>query len=396
MVLVSIFVLAYSNDPNFIREMTNCERLEYIDSTGIEGYDFIKPYLEELCLLGDVPEFSQSLIKKLNMTDVADVILQEKTNEGDENVKEFIITFIYKQLINLKIDEPPDFTDELEFNNGTNITDTLPSAGNINETELATPPMLKMLEPVPVHKQFIEQQDILVPNIKIKILTLFILEGLTTVFFTIEILLRLSTCPNIKVYFLSLIDSADALSLLGSYLYFFLYLTYPNLRYDSWINYLAYLQALRSFRFFRLILCMRAGIVLAYSLRRNIKDLFILVLFVFAGMCTFGTCIYIAEENETFQSIPDAWYLSVITMTTVGYGDIHPQTNIGRFFCCLCAVAGILLLALTVPMFANHFLVLYNHIETENVVKKYRERKIKQFHDKESGDKLQKKQKATY
>jgi hypothetical protein len=120
---------------------------------------------------------------------------------------------------------------------------------------------------------------------------------------------------------------------------------------------------------------MRAGIVLAYSVRRHIKDLVILLLFVFAGMCTFGTCIYIAEDNAKIESIPDAWYLSIVTMTTVGYGDIYPETKVGRFICCLCAVAGVILLALTVPMFTNHFQMLYNHIETENVIEKYKQKK---------------------
>ncbi|XP_060568360.1 potassium voltage-gated channel protein egl-36-like, partial [Ruditapes philippinarum] len=49
MILLSIFTLAYSTDPGFQRAMTNCERLEYMKSSDIEGYEMMKPYLEEKC-----------------------------------------------------------------------------------------------------------------------------------------------------------------------------------------------------------------------------------------------------------------------------------------------------------------------------------------------------------
>jgi hypothetical protein len=372
---MSIFVLAYSTDQSFHRELTNCERLQYLGYRGIEGYESIKPYLEELCTLGDEPVLSESLIKKLNLSDIENILLRESKDDGG-NLKRFVFTFIHKRLMTTnKVEELeaeisyPDWLAEYDFENSTEDKNT--------SSLIEYPQQLhaKNLKPIPVGEIFTSQKDFIVPNIKIKMFTLIIFEGLTTIFFTIEFVLRLSTCPNFKVYFLSVIDCSDALSLLGSYLYFFLYLMFPHLRYDSWIDYLAYLQTLRSLRFFRLVLNMRAGIVLAYSVRRNIKDLVILMLFLFAGMCTFGTCIYIAEDNAKIESIPDAWYLSIVTMTTVGYGDIYPETKIGRFICCLCAVAGVVLLAITVPMFANHFLILYNHTETENVIEKYKQKK---------------------
>jgi hypothetical protein len=157
---------------------------------------------------------------------------------------------------------------------------------------------------------------------------------------------------------------------------------------------------LRSLRLFRIVANIRAGKVLAYSARKNVKDLSILILFLIAGMCTFASCFYIVEEKTTIESIPDAWYWAIITMTTVGYGDIEPRTKIGRLLACICAVVGVLLLALTVPIFANHFLILYQHVETENVVKRLEKKKSPHVkaatEDKRNNKKKNEKRKAFY
>ncbi|KAH3830031.1 hypothetical protein DPMN_103267 [Dreissena polymorpha] len=119
---------------------------------------------------------------------------------------------------------------------------------------------------------------------------------------------------------------------------------------------------LRAFRLLRIVSNVRAGRVLMYTVKANGKDLIILALFLLAGMCTFASIVFIAERNDNARSIPQWWYWSVITMTTVGYGDITVKTDVGRFIACLCALSGVLMFALTVPLFANHFLTLYNYV----------------------------------
>ncbi|XP_060559368.1 potassium voltage-gated channel protein Shaw-like, partial [Ruditapes philippinarum] len=96
--------------------------------------------------------------------------------------------------------------------------------------------------------------------------------------------------------------------------------------YD-WIDMLEYSQMLRALRLFRIVSSIRAGKVLAYSIRANLKDLSILCLFLIAGMCAFASCFYIAEDKKNVSSILIGWYWAVVTMTTVGYGDISPQSQ---------------------------------------------------------------------
>ena len=365
MVLASIFTLAVSTDPIFKRTMTNCERLEYMISSDMDGFEIIQPYLQELCEETDLSELTPELIKKLNRSDYFKIVPNKDEQESEHMTFKFSIKRLSKTQERKSVPKPPDNRKKPET--------------KLNKVTNTSSEKKDLVLPAAVSETFTYDNGfVTVPNLKTKILYLTISEIVTTIFFSIELILGLCTCPSLKVYFLCIINFSDAMSLIGAYLYIILYITYPSLRYGSWIDYLAYLQMLRSLRLFRVVSTIRAGKVLMHSLQQNIKDLFILVFFLFSGMCTFASCIYIAEDNPDIQSIPDAWYLSVITMTTVGYGDIHPQTKLGRFICCVCAVAGVLLLALTVPIFANHFLVLYNHAESEDIIKEYLTKKEKE------------------
>jgi hypothetical protein len=384
MILLSIFTLAYSTDPGFQRAMTNCERLEYMKSSNMEGYEMMKPYLEEMCDTEFLPSNSVNEMSNETVPESFSLQADNETDESDFKVYVFKImhqTFYVEQTPTF-VDEqssirPPTFYETVDENetviSGSEIFDDL--NGTFTFEFL---PMPSLFLDVPIPQMFMELKNVKVPDMKAKLFILIIMESVSNVFFTVDTILRLYSCPRIMFYFMSIINFADGTALIGAYLHLILYYKYPHLRYgNSWIDSLAYIQMLRSLRLFRIVANIRAGKVLAYSARKNVKDLTILILFLIAGMCTFASCFYIVEERTTIESIPDAWYWAIITMTTVGYGDIEPRTKIGRLLACICAVVGVLLLALTVPIFANHFLILYQHVETENVVKRLEKKSTK-------------------
>ena len=102
--------------------------------------------------------------------------------------------------------------------------------------------------------------------------------------------------------------------------------------------------------------------VVLLSLRASAKELFLLVVFVSVGMITFSTLIYFTEftEPHIFQDIPTCFWWALVTMTTVGYGDMYPMSLLGRMIGALCAISGIIIFALPIPIIANNFSKYYN------------------------------------
>jgi voltage-gated potassium channel Kch len=332
-------------------------------------YDTVKPYLKQICSEVDIPNLFT------NISENTTVRLERHINKTENN---FLLFLIHEEHIKNKTFPNNSSANDNIFGLNNFTEQVLPNESFINDLKHKSENNSEIVGGLQsffyIKEAFQTTKEIKVPNFKARIFVLVLLDGITTLFFTMDIMIRLLTCQSVRRYFSSVINCADIISLLGIYLYLILYSTCTHLRYGSWIDRLAYMQVLRVLRFFRIIVNVRAGKVMWYSVRKNMKDLSILVLFLITAMTTFASCFYIAESGKPFNSIPDAWYWAIITLTTVGYGDIHPQSKTGRLVACVCAVSGILLLALTVPIFANNFLLLYQHTETENIVTKFRKR----------------------
>ncbi|XP_069107562.1 uncharacterized protein [Argopecten irradians] len=190
----------------------------------------------------------------------------------------------------------------------------------------------------------------------------YYLEHVINSFFTMEFVLRLITCPDKKEFFRGILNWLDLLLLLGSFGRVLLELRSELRKVMAFLyDFLLYLQMFRVFRLFRTIENIRAFKVLRYSLVTGIKDIFVLVMYVMVTMCIFSNFIYFVENKSDFPSIPAAWWWSIVTMTTVGYGDMVPKTALGKLIGCICALSGVVLFSLIIPVFVTTFLTAYEY-----------------------------------
>ena len=168
-----------------------------------------------------------------------------------------------------------------------------------------------------------------------------ILEYLLTVFFTVEYLARLYCSPRPKAYAFSFFGIIDILSILPMYLGFI----FHSARF---MIVLRSFRLIRIFRIFRLFAFLQEGYLLLESIRASLRKISVFFLFVTIIVICLGTVMYMVEHDEPgsqFTDIPTAIYWAVVTMTTVGYGDITPVTDAGRFFSAIVMLLGYTIIA---------------------------------------------------
>ena len=184
-------------------------------------------------------------------------------------------------------------------------------------------------------------------------------------FFTLEVVLRLVFCPAFKKFFHSGFNIVDVLSVV----LFYIEITINGFQQQvssqrPLLDALFILRILRIFRVFRLVRHHRGLQVLVYTLRASVKEIFLLVVFLAIGVLLFGSLIYYADNsNNAFQSIPHGLWWAIVTMTTVGYGDIVPCSTWGKMVGATCAICGLLMIAFTAPVIVNNFMLFYHQVQ---------------------------------
>jgi len=134
-------------------------------------------------------------------------------------------------------------------------------------------------------------------------------------------------------------------------------------------------RILRILRIFKLARHITGLQTLGMTLKNSYKELGLLMLVVIMGMLIFSGLAYVGEKDEPdtmFISMPQALYWAIITMTSVGYGDIAPTTWFGKLVGSACAICGVLCISLPIPIIVNNFNKFYEKakIEEEIMAKK--------------------------
>ena len=168
---------------------------------------------------------------------------------------------------------------------------------------------------------------------------LYVVEWAFTVLFTLEYLLRLWVSDRPLRYARSFYGLVDLAAVLPTYLS----LLIPGAHYLLSIR---LLRALRIFRVLRLFGFMREANFLVDALVQGRRKIGVFLFTVLILMVIFGTLMYVVEGPENgFTSIPVSIYWAIVTITTVGYGDISPVTGLGRAIAAVAMLTGYAIIA---------------------------------------------------
>ncbi|XP_076816412.1 potassium voltage-gated channel subfamily A member 1-like isoform X1 [Clavelina lepadiformis] len=181
--------------------------------------------------------------------------------------------------------------------------------------------------------------------------------------FSFEVTLRFLCSPNKFKFWKNIMNIIDIIAILP----YFISLGQkepPSREKEGTGTSLAILRVIRLVRVFRIFKLSRhsKGLqILGQTLKASMRELGLLIFFLFIGVVLFSSAVYFAEDGQSdeFPSIPEAFWWAVVTMTTVGYGDMKPTTLAGKVVGSLCAIVGVLFIALPVPVIVSNFNYFY-------------------------------------
>ncbi|XP_042082651.1 potassium voltage-gated channel subfamily D member 2 isoform X2 [Haplochromis burtoni] len=208
-------------------------------------------------------------------------------------------------------------------------------------------------------------------------LAFFCLDTACVMIFTVEYLLRLLVAPSRYKFVKSVMSIIDVVAIMPYYIG--LVMTDNEDVSGAFVT-------LRVFRVFRIFKFSRhsAGLrILGYTLKSCASELGFLLFSLTMAIIIFATVMFYAEKGMSgskFTSIPAAFWYTIVTMTTLGYGDMVPKTIMGKIFGSICSLSGVLVIALPVPVIVSNFSRIYHQsqrAEKRRAQKKTRRARIR-------------------
>lgn len=190
------------------------------------------------------------------------------------------------------------------------------------------------------------------------------METICICWFSLELLVRLVASPSKAAFFRSAMNLIDLAAIVPYFIALGTELAQQRGIGQPAMS-LAVLRVIRLVRVFRVFKLSRhsTGLqILGQTLKASMRELGLLIFFLLIGVVLFSSAVYFAEAEDAataFTSIPQAFWWAVVTMTTVGYGDMAPVTVGGKLVGSLCAIAGVLTISLPVPVIVSNFSYFY-------------------------------------
>ncbi|KAJ3600926.1 hypothetical protein NHX12_031899 [Muraenolepis orangiensis] len=198
----------------------------------------------------------------------------------------------------------------------------------------------------------------------------FITETVCICWFSFELFMRLLCAPSKVHFFKDVMNTIDFFAIIPYFVTLGTELAKEKGEPPSVsLALIRIIRLVRVFRIFKLSRHSKGLQILGQTLKASLRELALLIFFLFIGVILFSSAVYFAEVDNpetAFTSIPEAFWWAVVSMTTVGYGDMYPETVGGKLVGSMCAIAGVLTISLPVPVIVSNFSYFY-HRETECV-----------------------------
>jgi len=183
---------------------------------------------------------------------------------------------------------------------------------------------------------------------------LYYLEWLFTALFSIEYILRIICVRKPWLYIKSFFGVVDLLSILPSFIALFFAGAQTMMVIRG-------LRVLRIFRIFKLGEYLGEAHALIRAMRASRAKIFVFLYTVFIFVIIFGSAMYLVEGSENgFSSIPKSVYWAIVTLTTVGYGDLAPQTSLGQILASAVMIMGYAIIAVPTGIYSAELAREYN------------------------------------
>uniref|UniRef100_UPI0037E6FF5D A-type voltage-gated potassium channel KCND2 n=1 Tax=Semicossyphus pulcher TaxID=241346 RepID=UPI0037E6FF5D len=213
-------------------------------------------------------------------------------------------------------------------------------------------------------------------------LAFFCLDTACVMIFTVEYLLRLLVAPSRWKFVKSVMSVIDVVAIMPYYIG--LVMTDNEDVSGAFVT-------LRVFRVFRIFKFSRhsAGLrILGYTLKSCASELGFLLFSLTMAIIIFATVMFYAEKGSSaskFTSIPAAFWYTIVTMTTLGYGDMVPKTIMGKIFGSVCSLSGVLVIALPVPVIVSNFSRIYHQSQRAEKRRAQKKTRLARIHVVKSG-----------
>ncbi|XP_056878371.1 potassium voltage-gated channel subfamily D member 2 isoform X2 [Takifugu flavidus] len=213
-------------------------------------------------------------------------------------------------------------------------------------------------------------------------LAFFCLDTACVVIFTVEYLLRLWAAPSRYKFVKSVMSVIDVVAIMPYYI---------GLVMTDNEDVSGVFVTLRVFRVFRIFKFSRhsAGLrILGSTLKSCASELGFLLFSLTMAIIIFATVMFYAEKScsaTKFTSIPAAFWYTIVTMTTLGYGDMVPKTIMGKVLGSICSLSGVLVIALPVPVIVSNFSRIFQQSQRAEKRRAQKKTRLARIHMVKSG-----------